>query len=200
MNNIRFIFYSGLVTCLLLFLFAQVATPLVQKNKASYNLPIHKTLYLSKDIEPDEMFHIMLAAEEWKDVTNSQVIFDVKPLLDPALVLSDSIVIVNVESDYPQVISLDRVKGYQTLGYYTEDRGIDYIALVYERINDADLTQVILHELGHSLGLKHLEGIDGINTLMFPTIDEASAHITKTDFLQFCDLYKCNPEKFHEFP
>jgi predicted Zn-dependent protease len=116
---------------------------------------------------------------------------------------ADAIVIFNVTPDFPDIIILDSIKNYSTLGYYNS-RGLDYIALVDARISEANYNAVVMHELGHALGLEHPDLDDhpeiGIGTLMYSMIDAGSNHITKDDLKQFCKLYHCDSSKFHGVP
>jgi hypothetical protein len=186
----------------LLFVFAEVATPIVQRTHAEHKLPIHKTLYLERGIYDDQMFHILAAAMEWNQATNGQVVFDIKRL--PAKINPiDAIIVFNVTPDYPDIILLDSVKNYSTLGYYN-NRGLDYIALVDERITNSNYNAVVMHELGHALGLDHPDTDDhpeiGIGTLMYSVVDAGSNHITNDDLKQLCKLYNCDSSKFHGLP
>lgn len=145
----------------------------------------------------EETNHVLTAALEWNEVTNGQVTFDVKRLPQENLVPSDAIVIFNVTPDYPEVLILDSLHHYTTLGFYNAEGGLAYIALINDRIKEYDFDAIIMHELGHALGLDHIEGEDGIGTLMYPFVNLGSPHITDTDLKQFCKLYHCDESKFH---
>jgi len=201
----RLFFWSIILSILLILGFAELAAPIAaQHRRTPHTLPVHKTLYLERGIDDEEMIHILQATLEWSEATNGQVIFDVKRLPQQNLMPLDAIVIYNVTPDYPDIILLDAVKKFSTLGYFNNDRGLDYIALVETRISDRDFTPVIMHELGHSLGLEHPDTEDhpeiGIGSLMHSTIDEGSNHITDLDLKQFCTLYHCDASKFHGIP
>jgi hypothetical protein len=195
----RSFFWSFILTVILLFAFAQVSMPLLQHKLAAhtYTLPVHKTLYLERNVDDDELLYVVQAATEWSLATDGQVTFDVKRLPQGNLLLTDSLVITNVGPDFPEVILLDAVKGYTTLGYFNADRSLNYIALVDKRLDNKNFNQVILHELGHALGLEHIEGDEGIGTLMYPLIDAGSLYITPQDLEHFCKLYNCDSSKFH---
>ena len=87
------------------------------------------------------------------------------------------------------------MSGNNILGLFDKKSIIPCIILVSNRILENDYKAVVLHELGHSLGLEHNEGINGIDTLMYPSIDLGSNHITFRDGQQFCKLYHCDPNK-----
>ncbi|CAM6006387.1 unnamed protein product [Sphagnum balticum] len=74
-------------------------------------------------------------------------------------------------------------------------RGFAVIELVMDRILDPNtMEMVLMHEMGHSVGLKHNEGMDGIDTLMYPDVILAADFITVTDRENFCKLYGCDPK------
>lgn len=209
---VRIFIYSLLLTVALLAVFAEVATPIVQKKETetTYTLPVHRTLYLGKDIYDEEMLHILEAAIEWNEATDGQVTFDIKRLPSRHISPLDGVIILNVTSDYPYIILLDNTNHMTTLGYYEGNAPLRHIALVDERIAEKDATAVILHELGHHLGLQHPNSQDpddpielqllGAGSLMFSSIDLGSNHITTLDLKQFCRLYHCDWKKFHGVP
>lgn len=193
----RNFFWSLLFTIILLVSFAQIAAPILQGKSVSHVLPVHRTLFVERNIPDDEMLYILQAAMEWNQATDGQVVFDIQRLPNQKAVLKDAIVIINVNPDYPDIILLDQSKGYSTLGFCNSDSTIDYIALVNSRLDEDTFTPVMLHELGHALGLEHVKGVEGIGTLMYPTIDAGSKHITENDLMHFCKLYNCDSSKFH---
>jgi predicted Zn-dependent protease len=74
---------------------------------------------------------------------------------------------------------------------------IPYIGIVRSRIEDYEFKEVMMHELGHVLGLKHNLGDDGTGTLMYPDVNLGSDTITDTDLKNFCKLYGCDVSKLH---
>ena len=109
----------------------------------------------------------------------------------------ESIVIVAVSPEYPDVIQSDTENGNTTLGIYRERYvALPVIELVMDRILDPNTMEIVLmHEMGHSVGLKHNEGMDGIDTLMYPDVILAANFITVTDRENFCKLYNCDPKE-----
>jgi hypothetical protein len=181
----RLFIYPIFLTALLLMVFASITTPFLQRHKVSYNLPVHKTLYLGHDIYDNEMYHVIAAAIEWNEATNGEVVFDIKMLPQQGIKLSEAIIILNETADSPDVIMLDNKNGFGTLGLFDDAHGLDYIALVDERIVEKDYDSIIMHEMGHSLGMDHIKDIEGVGTLMYPSIDLGSEHITNTDLYYF---------------
>jgi hypothetical protein len=181
--------------------FAQVATPVLEQKHASsfaeHTLPVHKTLYLERGIYDEEVFSIMEAASEWYDDTNGQVVFDIKMLPRLNINPSNAVVMFNVTPDFPEVILLDNVNQHSTMGCTNRDAFLPYIWFVDERIESSQYQAVAMHEMGHVLGMDHIEGWEGIFTLMYPSADLGSNHITETDLKYFCKLYHCDPSKFH---
>lgn len=197
----RLFLYPLLLTIALLIVFGEVATPFLQHRRtAVHQLPVHKTLYLSREIYDDQLQYITAAAMEWNDDTNGDVTIDIKRLPERNINPGDALIVMNVTPDFPEVIILDNLNQYSTLGFYNDDSMVRYIGLVDERIDVPIYSAVVMHEVGHALGLEHIKGIDGIGTLMCPTINLGSTHITMEDLHQFCTLYHCDERKYHVVP
>jgi hypothetical protein len=196
----RLFFYPLLLAIAVLVAFAEISTPILVPKLTSTALPIHHTLYLERGIFEDQIYHIVAGTMEWNEVTNGDVVLDIKMLPQPDITPSDAIIMMNVTPDYPESILLDNINHYSTLAFYNNQVGLAYIAFIYERISDEDYNAVVMHELGHALGLEHITGIDGIGTLMYPNIELGSNHITMDDLKQFCHLYNCDASKYHVIP
>lgn len=195
----RVLLWSLFISVIILIIFDIKITPIISHYKPSYTLPVYKTLYVSQNINDEEMFRIMEASIEWSDATNGQVVFNVERIFDSKLNHDNAIIVFNVTPDNPDIILIDGLRGPTTLGYYNNDANLAYIAIVEDRLDDLDYNykEVILHELGHSLGLEHSSGIEGIGTLMYPTINAGSTYITDADLKQFCKLYNCDASQFN---
>lgn len=211
MNDIgfkmRLFVWSVALSLILLLCFAEAVTILLPPPpRPGHVLPVHKTLYLERTISDEQLFHLLEAAIEWNTVTDGQVVFNIKRLPRPTIDQKDSLVVFNVTPDYPDIIILDnaRKKPLSTLAYFSGERMLPYIAIVDTRISEKDYTGVMLHELGHYLGLQHPDTEDapeiGMGSLMYSNIDSGSQHVTTEDLQQFCELYHCDWKKFHGLP
>lgn len=192
----RQVLLQSLITIMLLIGFVAVAGPYLHTPK-QYPETVHKTLYLDRYMGEWETEEVIAAALEWHEASGGLVTFDVKMLPDSNINPTDAIIIIDVTPDYPEIILIDHINGNSTLGYFNSDSGMGFIALVNARISADDYRGVVLHELGHALGLEHNKDMDGIGTLMYPTIDYGATYITPTDVANFCKLYHCDPKKLH---
>lgn len=161
-----------------------------------YPKHVHKTLFLDRYLDNDEAFFITYAALEWSKATKNIVEFDVVVLPNENVTITDNdIIMLSTSPEHPIIMLLDEETKNSTLGYYDEHLPIPSIYLVSSRIKDSEYSTVVLHELGHALGLEHNEDIKGIGTLMYPNIIFGADHITIYDLNNFCKLYHCNPFK-----
>lgn len=157
---------------------------------------VHTTLYLGHDFSPEEQEIILEAALEWSQATNHIVEYDVVVLPTKNTIdVTKSVVFVKESPDHPEIMLMDFASKTKTLGLFNGRSQVPYIALVTERLDDENYKEVVLHELGHSLGLEHIKGTDGIGTLMYPYTDLGADFITETDLKKFCELYHCDASK-----
>jgi hypothetical protein len=194
----RLWYWCSLVVMVLLFIINIVAVPILH-HSAAHQLPVHKTLYIDRDLPEDEMCTIIGAAWEWHIATNGLVNYDVVRMPATGIDASNSIIILVISPDFPNMVALDSAdpEGIH-LAYYYEKSVIPYIGIVPSRIDERSFKTVVMHELGHSLGLPHNEGWEGIGTLMYHDITVGADFITDTDLHNFCKLYKCDATHLHD--
>lgn len=199
----RLLVWPLILSLLLILGFVEIATPILHRNGSGFEhtLPVHKTLYVQRTMYDDQVLHLIEAAEEWHDATNGDVTFDIKMMPQQDIKWGDGIIVMNVTPDYPEIIMLDIGNRHTTLGLYNTHEGLPTIELVDERIDAEHESAVMLHEMGHSLGLEHPDDaehpIRGMGSLMFSSIVYGNEHITDFDLKQFCRLYHCDWKHYH---
>ena len=180
-----------IVAVVILYFFA---SDIFQPEKV-YPNHVHKTLFIDRNFDEDEVAYITAAAVEWTESTNHVAEFDVVVLPSNQPIGKNDIVVIKVNPDYPDIIVLDSMNKHSTLGLYNDRGFIITIEIVSDRITNDDYEGVILHELGHAFVLKHNEVFDGIGTLMYPTVNLGANYITEDDLKNFCKLYHCDASK-----
>lgn len=188
----RIFLFTNLLTIILL-VFATQLISYFSEVTPEYPNHVHKTLLLDRQLDSEEVIFITQAAWEWTEATNHIVEIDVVQLPNKEELLNeDAILVMNASPDYPNILIQEAIEKKIILGLYTKQNGLNIIELVSERITDKQYKEVILHELGHALGLPHNEENLGMDTLMSPYIEFGTDHITQTDLDSFCKLYHCH--------
>jgi hypothetical protein len=202
MSLIKLINYLTLSTILGVLITLFSVTSEMYPGPGEYPNHAHVKLYVDRNFSPVETEIIMEAAFEWSQATNHIVEYDVIRLPTKEKIdYTHSVFIVKRSVDDPTIILMDVSSQTETLGVY-QKQGLAYISLVSYRLNEENYKKVVLHELGHSLGISHLSGNKNINTLMYPytniiledgtIIPAGSDRITKKDLEAFCKLYHCD--------
>jgi hypothetical protein len=189
MTPIRYWLYCTCLSLLWLYVFVDFASTLVHRHQD--HLPIHKTLYIGRNVFDDQINAISSAAIKWNQATKGQISFDIK-MMPARINISNGIIINNVSPDFLDAILLDQTNENSTLAFMNDHGRIPVIGLVDERINESLIVPVVMHELGHAIGLEHA----GSGTIMYPSISQESNDITKTDLEQLCDIYHCDIKQF----
>ena len=202
----RLVLWSMVFTAIVLIFWAEVSTPFVQKKhkvRPDAELPVHVTLYMDQEIAKDAS-HVAEAALEWSNATNGEVVFDVAALPEEHIDPTKSIILSHVTPEFPYIIVLDSLNQNSTLAYCDRNAMLPYIALVTERIDEDEFASVMMHELGHYMGLEHPDSKEhpelGMGTLMYSNLTHGSNHITQEDLEQFCRLHHCDASKYHGLP
>lgn len=152
---------------------------------------VQKTLYLDRSFNDSEVENIIAATWEWSDATENRVVFTVKMLPDDHIDLRNAIIVNKLSDETAQVVMLDLFNDKTTLGFYDNKNVIPYIGLITSRLHSRNYKPVVLHELGHALGLGHNDKEEDKGSLMYPIIDDASDHITEKEIKNYCKLHHC---------
>lgn len=159
---------------------------------------VHKTIYVADVFDQDDVVLIQEAAQEWERETHGLAKIDIRYGFDMSLFESlnhqdDSIVMVRADVDDEIVHILDERINTTILGYFLTEFGTQIILVVPDRMLGREYYRgVIMHEMGHSLGLSHLNVDD---TIMVDTMDRSSYHLSKRDIEWFCRAYYCDAAK-----
>lgn len=140
------------------------------------------------------------AINEWSRATNPVFVFNIK--------------YTNVSNEVLQVYPFNQENSYNTIfimlapaswapsnesaGYFTARYGTNYIGMIdrdIELVNEKLYTNVVIHEIGHVLGLEHLD-IDH-KTIMTSFGNKSSGCITKIDLKYLCKVWCCDYTKLH---
>lgn len=158
-------------------------------------LESHKTIYVSYSFDEYELELAMKAAEEWKRETHGLITFDVKYGFDDQLYADirhdpDSLVMTRANLTDPIVMKLDKIASNVILGYFLAGDQTKNIMLIPDRMIGYDYYRaVIIHEMGHAIGLGHIKDDD--STVMYKFMS-LTYHLTKKDINWLCRVYNCD--------
>lgn len=189
--------FIAIVMLFCLFTEAKVVYPSKKKDESAH---IHRTIYIDRNFDTEQTLAIERVAMRWETATKHIAEFQIVDMPATLDENSDPLVIVNASPDFPDVIHLDSQNQGGTLGVYiSSEMAYPTILIVTERTEDIYLfEEVVLHEIGHSVGLEHMTGEEGYNTVMYPTTDLMSPVITAKDLAAFCNHYGCDPKQLQD--
>ena len=134
-----------------------------------------------KNFSPEELIIIDEALIEWSEAVNNHVTFvyvfskETKSLI---IIRPDSLQNINDERDLSAVTD-----------WVTWERG-GAVTVPYD-IDERNFKALLLHEVGHALGLAH----DDSDTIMYKEKYRTVFNVTCKDVEQFCEVNSCEAEE-----
>lgn len=159
---------------------------------------VNKNLYVDSNFAYHDLLIIRSAAEMWGDSTNGRVKFNIIEnfnMRDFSKIEynKNNLVICRVDEDSEMLSKYGKRVSSNILGYFDSDYSTPIIIVVPDRMTSILYYRaVLMHEMGHSIGLKHSKE-EG--TLMYPIADLASWELTKSDLANFCKNYFCEDQR-----
>jgi hypothetical protein len=169
---------------------------------------IHRKVFFEPALTKEEVDATLDAMQDWVDNTHGLISFEFPTGPAPDGVLhwkgagcNDSMYILVTTSDTPLVRDYEAQKRksgdlpstQETLAFTTNDCEVHTTTIIRDRIEGRnELYRVMLHEMGHQWGIDHVK--DG-ESMMRPSMDDASVCLTKKDMELFCDLHDCEADK-----
>lgn len=148
------------------------------------------TILLGDGFSDSQKQLIKAAVDEWENKTDGVVTFNFS---DDWEIKRDVIWI--VPSTVQSLSDEYADPGTETLGYTKTRQGDDgasnWIALAVD-VTDSELSKNSKHELGHALGLKH---VDTPGVIMYYKESGISDFIMCDDIRQFCDIWNCSADE-----
>lgn len=187
-----------------LFLIALLLYPSFSNPTKKYLLgptSAHKTIYVADNFSEEEYGFVKDAAKEWADETKGIITFDIYfgftfKNYESMKYDRNVMVLVKANSDEPIVDALDKRIKVTILGYFLTKTGTQTVLIVPDRLENEDLFRAtVIHELGHSIGLKHIDERDAI---MYESLG-SEVHLTKQDIKHLCKTYYCDESSLGGF-
>lgn len=157
-------------------------------------------LHGDMDFSQQERQIVSEAVDRWYEFTNGKflfhIIYDISKY-DLDALTKDDIILKVASSFYLVKESEQRSKG-RTCGLCHRFTNRGNIYMVENRVrNYQTFRTVLMHELGHYIGLDHTEG----PSIMYEYTDQ-TGDFTKNDALAFCEEYGCglNELRYREVP
>lgn len=159
---------------------------------------IVRYVYIDDSFNDWQVKLIKEAMVEWEQKTHHQVLFinytgfNIKAKHLNLEGNSNNLLIKKVSKDDAEVREIEKDRNTIIIGFYNGTSAIHTILLIYDRgamLYDPDyFRSTAIHELGHAINIDHTK-VE--NTIMYPTMDKSSNHLSPEDIRIFCKEYYC---------
>lgn len=157
----------------------------------------HRTVYVDGNFRDDEFKVIKEASDEWSAKTAGLAVIEVKRLPSPEkpkfTMTTDDILLEKADSASSEILFLDYSTDATLFGLYRVEGNHSIVILVTDRFSSTnEYRTVVLHEIGHALGLEH-NSVRG--TVMYRDHAHVGDHLVREDLKQFCAIYRCDVDE-----
>jgi predicted Zn-dependent protease len=172
-------------------------------NQSNYadNPVMYRTVHAESSFTAAERTALFQATQEWRDFTRGKIdisiVFDIEPGRENNWLGTDKVLVLKTDAENPNIVEADAKiheteKDSYTLGLHMASGSYGYptILLVMERIHDMQILRLTFeHELGHNLGLFHVDGLG----IMYANTGITTC-FTRNDAEEFCSHYHCRAD------
>lgn len=143
-------------------------------------------MWIDPHFPPQQYQSVVQAFQEWENDTNHTVHFyqvSHEPIMGRPFI--------GVwRSNHKQIFGF--IHKATTIGFAAY-HGYDTSIIIDHNLPPNEFHSVALHEIGHALGLDHVEGLGyDYNSVMTPFTNTSSMHLTCVDVQLFCRAWECD--------
>lgn len=170
----------------------------VQHSPEAFRPKVY-SFHVDKALTPYAVQFIRDACDKWEQYSGGRVVFELQHDLEDnsafEAITATLPSIVAVKSDADGIVDFEKAQhcnGCMTLGltYRAPEPPHPVIFLVMDRLeNPRDFYDVVMHELGHAIGLDHIPARDSIMYAHHSPSSPNCPH--QADMAEFCRVYGC---------